>query len=90
MAQNIIFIWITRNESSLKCFAQEIELISNNERCTVEIYVTHFEAICETSESDIDNDNDKYSNVTISSKRLSLIKGRPNAYHLFAEQISGI
>lgn len=86
MAQNIIFIWITPHESSLNCFSQEIELISSNKRCAVEIYVTQTETL-PIAESDTDYDKDKNADVTISSNQVTFIKGRPDAYGLVAEHI---
>ncbi|VVT54093.1 uncharacterized protein SAPINGB_P003903 [Magnusiomyces paraingens] len=87
--QHLIFIWVTRHQSSLDCFENELKFLNDSDKCDVEIYLTSPDA---NSSDDSCSDNEKKLSDTgsdNSDSRYSVIKGqRPDVATLLPTYIS--
>ncbi|VVT54097.1 uncharacterized protein SAPINGB_P003905 [Magnusiomyces paraingens] len=87
--QHLIFIWVTRHQSSLDCFENELKFLNDSDKCDVEIYLTSPDA---NSSDDSCSDNEKKLSDTgsdNSNSRYSVIKGqRPDVATLLPTYIS--
>jgi predicted ferric reductase len=88
MSQHIVFIWVTRHESALKWFSEEIEFLSRCGRCTIQMFITKSdEAVSDAKHSSVQEKNsdlDSYSSPTY-----SIARGvRPDAYELVSSYVS--
>ena len=87
MNQHIVFIWITRHESALKWFSEEMEYLAKSGRCTIQMYITKSaEPVSDTEHSsgqEKNSDSDSYN-----SPMYSITRGvRPDAYELVSGHI---
>ncbi|VVT54095.1 uncharacterized protein SAPINGB_P003904 [Magnusiomyces paraingens] len=87
--QHLIFLWVTRHQSSLDCFEDEFKFLAQSDKCDVEIYLTSPDA---NSSDDSCSDNEKKLSDTgsdNSNSRYSVIKGqRPDVATLLPTYIS--
>lgn len=88
MKQNITFIWITRQDSALKWFSEELNYLSSSERCALEVFIT------QTGESPSGSDTEYSKEKTSDSEslpngQLKITRGvRPDVYELLTNHIS--
>ena len=89
MKQNVIFIWITRHESALEWFSEEIKSIAQSERCTTEIFITKSGQSPSGSDTEFSSSKEKNSDSdSLPITPLPIVRGvRPDIYELVASHI---
>lgn len=90
MKQNIIFLWITRHESALKWFSEELDALSTNERCITQMYITMSgKSAASGSDTELGSGQEKTSDdESHTSSHFKISRGfRPDAYELVADHI---
>lgn len=87
MNQNIIFVWITRHESSLKTFSAELEVLTSHERCTLQVFVTQTEKTGSESDDGANKVPSKTEGSDASILPAVTLGVRPDAYELLGAHI---
>lgn len=88
MKQNIVFIWITRYESALNWFSEELKYLAGNERCAVDLYITKSSESLSESDTEISNKEKQSDSDSFGNNQFSIARGvRPDAYELVASHI---
>lgn len=86
--QRLIFLWVTRHQSSLDCFENELKFLSQSDKCDVEIYLT-----APDSDSHLESSSDAEKKISdtgsnSSGGRYSVISGhRPDVASLIPTYI---
>ena len=89
MKQNVIFVWITRHDSALLWFSEEMKNLSQNERCTTNMFITKTGESPSGSDTEFSSSKEKNSDLeSLPNAQFSIARGvRPDAYELVAGHI---